>query len=515
MKKDTISFKSDYFQIFILIIFSIIVGISYPYLQYGIDGGLVLSGIVKYPDLNSPMMYYFLNSWTSIHQFSSFLLQIGLSVEITSKIFMVMATIFFSFGVFLFCFSLTKQKHLSLFIALTSIILGKNFGDTDYPSLIFSEHTYGMLSLATFTFILGLIANKNIFFSCILILILISIHPVVGVWTLLIVSFIFYFLKIYNDYRNDIYKGIIIGIFFVVTSFLIFYFNTIEKVPFDKDLFLIYLDNWDGHRNISTEIHYEYIIKTILLASLCFFILMKKFKSSSYSPHLFIIFLSLICSLIIYFLYKLIPYIFPDFLKIIMPSRFIMLHTFLGWPIIISIIVYLTNNHFKNKIVFLVSLLLSLVIVQNYNKVILIKDGFLINFKSMEESAVINYIKKENIKTYLIVPSSLISHVFKKAETPILLHTESLDFIPYHPYLSNKFFYILEEIYNIKNNTPPEKNNPYLSDDYIRDVFENRSKEEWLSIKNKFNVEFIIVPNVWRLKLDINQEDERFKLYQL
>ena len=192
-----------------------------------------------------------------------------------------------------------------------------------------------------------------------------------------------------------------------------------------------------------------------------------------------------------------------------------MLHTFLGWPIIISIIVYLTNNHFKNKIVFLVSLLLSLVIVQNYNKVILIKDGFLINFKSMEESAVINYIKKENIKTYLIVPSSLISHVFKKAETPILLHTESLDFIPYHPYLSNKFFYILEEIYNIKNNTPPEKNNPYLSDDYIRDVFENRSKEEWLSIKNKFNVEFIIVPNVWRLKLDINQEDERFKLYQL
>ena len=91
--------------------------------------------------------------------------------------------------------------------------------------------------------------------------------------------------------------------------------------------------------------------------------------------------------------------------------------------------------------------------MQNYNKVILIKDGFLINFKSMEESAVINYIKKENIKTYLIVPSSLISHVFKKAETPILLHTESLD-PPYHPYLSNKFFYILEEIYNIKNNTP-------------------------------------------------------------
>ena len=116
MKKDTISFKSDYFQIFILIIFSIIVGISYPYLQYGIDGGLVLSGIVKYPDLNSPMMYYFLNSWTSIHQFSSFLLQIGLSVEITSKIFMVMATIFFFFWSFLILFFTDKtETFISLY----------------------------------------------------------------------------------------------------------------------------------------------------------------------------------------------------------------------------------------------------------------------------------------------------------------------------------------------------------------------------------------------------------------
>ena len=515
MKKDTINFKSDYLQILILIIFSIIVGVSYPYLQYGVDGGLVLSGIIKYPDQNSPMMYYFLNSWTSIHQFSSLLLQIGLSVEITSKIFMIMASIFFSFGVFFFSFSLTKQKNLSLFIAITAIILGKNFGDTDYPSLIFSEHTYGMISLATFTFILGLIANRNIFFSCILIFVLISIHPVVGIWTLLIVSFCFYYLKIYNDYGNDIYKGIIIGFFFVVTSFLFFYLNAIEKIPYDKNLFLNYLDDWDGHRNISKTIHYEYLFKTILLASLSFFILKKKLKSSSYSPHLFIIFISLICSLVIYFFYKLIPYIFPDFLKILMPSRFIMLHTFLGWPIIIGITVFLTDNHFKNKIIFLMSLILSFVLIQNYSKFISIKNGLIINFKLTEESAVINYVKNENIKTNLIVPSSLISYVFKKAETPILLHTESLDFIPYHPYLSNKFFNILEKIYNIKNNEPPEKNNPFLSDDYIKNVFESRSKDKWLSIKEQFNVEFILVPNFWNLKLDINKEDKRFKLYRL
>jgi len=71
MKKDIINFKDDYFQILILAFFSCLIGFSYPYLQYGVDGGLVLSGLIKYPDLNSPMGYYYLNSWTSIHQISS------------------------------------------------------------------------------------------------------------------------------------------------------------------------------------------------------------------------------------------------------------------------------------------------------------------------------------------------------------------------------------------------------------------------------------------------------------
>ena len=515
MKKDNINFKNNYFQISVLAFFSIIIGSSYPYLQYGIDGGLVLSGIVKYHDLNSPMVYYYLNSWTSIHQFSALLLKIGLSVESASKILMIIATVFFSFGVFLFFFSLTKHKNLSLFIAITAIILGKNFGDTDYPSLIFSEHTYGMLSLATFTFILGLIANKNIFFSCFLIFILISIHPVVGIWTFLIVSFCFYYLKIHKIYRNDIIKGTSLGIFFIIVSFLYYYFNTIEKLPYDKNLFLDYLNNWDGHRAISKVIHYEYIIKTIILALFCIFGLRKKFKSSSYSPHLLIIILSLMCSLAIYFLYKLSPNIFPEFLKIIMPSRFIMLHTFLGWPIIIGIIIFLTKNHFKNKIMLSTSVLLLLILIQNYNKVISIKEGIVNNFEKRKESQVINFVKNENIKSNLIVPSSLISYVFKKSETPILLHTESLDFIPYHPYLSNKFFNILKKIYNIRNNHPPQRKNPFLSDSYIKNVFEKRSKNEWLLIKKEFNVRFILVPNFWDLKLNIIKEDKKYKLYQL
>ena len=89
-----------------------------------------------------------------------------------------------------------------------------------------------------------------------------------------------------------------------------------------------------------------------------------------------------------------------------------------------------------------------------------------------------------------------------------MLHTESLDFIPYHPYLSDKFFHILKIVYNIENNLPPENNNPSLSDKYIKEVFENRSKDEWLSIKREFNVEFILVPYIWNLNLNLNKEEK-------
>jgi hypothetical protein len=515
MKEETINLKNNYPQIVILTFFSLLIGSSYPYLQYGIDGGLVLAGIVKYQDFNSPMAYYFFNSWTLIHQFSSLLLQIGLSVESSSKVLMMISTFFFSFGVFLFCYSLTKEKNLSLFIAVVSIVLGKNFGDTDYPSLIFSEHTYGMLSLATFTFILGLIANKNIFFSCLLAFVLFSIHPIVGLWTLLIMFISFYLFNIYSIYKKEIKKGIILGIIFIIFSFILYSFNSIEKIPYNEDLFLDYLENWDGHRSISKLIHYEYLIKTLFLFILCALIFKKKIESSSYSAHIFALLLSLVCSSILYLLYKLVPFIFPEFFKIIMPTRFIMLHTFLGWPLIIATLIFLLKDTFKKKANFFVSILLILILIQNYNKIFLIKNNFISNFQEKEESYVINFLKNENFKTNLIVPSSLVSYVFKKTKKPILLHTESMDFIPYHSYLSDKFFYILRKVYKIENNIPPEQNNPSLSDDYIKNVFENRSKDEWSSIKREFNVEFILIPHEWNLNIKIHKQDEKYKLYKL
>ena len=46
-----------------------------------------------------------------------------------------------SIGIFLFSNSITKQINISILITLVAMILVKNFGDTDYPSLVYSEIT--------------------------------------------------------------------------------------------------------------------------------------------------------------------------------------------------------------------------------------------------------------------------------------------------------------------------------------------------------------------------------------
>ncbi len=513
-----INLKDHLFQISILFLVCIIVAFSYPYLQYGVDGGLVLAGKISYPDNQSPMIYYFLNSWTAIHQIAYFFIKFGFSVELSSKLLMLISTFFFAFGAFLFSNSITRNSYISLIISILAIISGKNFGDTNYPSLIFSEHTYGMMSLALTTFTFGLLANNNLFAAYLFSFFLLAIHPIVGAWVVIIKSIYLFIPGIEKLSKRTIFKGIICGSIITIISFLFFFTSSIERGFADIQLLKVYLEVWDGHRAISPHLHYEYLLKTIvLIISLIF--LIKIYLSSSIRQgynHILILLISVTASASIYLLYQLLPYIFPDSISRIMPARFIMLHSFLGWPVILSILYFFLESRFPKKKVFLVSLcFLILIFAQGYKKINLIKNNLIISFQQEENLKVINYMKESNFDGYILVSSNISNFVFKKTQKPILLHTEAIDFLPYHPYLLDNFFEILKIVYDIENFNPPEKNNPSLPDNYIKKNFEGKKISEWNKIKNKYNVNFIIVPNNWNLNLDLVEKDNRFKLFKI
>ena len=395
MNKNEINLEKHYLQVFVLIIVSFIVSYSYPFLQYGIDGGLVLADRVKYPDTNSPMLFYYLNSWTSVHQLSNILIRLGFSIELISKILIFISTIFFSFGAFLFSFAITKKENLSLLIIVVAVLLGKNFGDTDYPSLIFSEHTFGMISLALVTFSIGLMANKNFNLALFFSILLISVHPIIGIWMLLIYIITFFFFHDNKIDKTQIISGIVYGVIFLTISLVFFKNSSIGKTPYDSTLFKEYLLNWDGHRAISSFIHLEYMFKTVLLGILAFLYLKKNTglnKNGNF--HIKLLLTGLIFSTIFYLSFKLMPDYFPQLFKIAMPSRFIMLHTFLGWPLIISFIFYFTKEKFQSKKIFnIFFIFLFLVLIQNYKKIYNLKENFFLNFKQNKISKIIDYVK--------------------------------------------------------------------------------------------------------------------------
>mgnify|MGYP004406987975 FL=1 len=482
------------------------------------DGGLALSEIIKYPEPLSPTKYYYFNSWTLLHQFSEVFLRFGFSTQSVSKIILFLSILSYALSAFLISYKLTEDKYLSLSVSVLMIIFQKNFGDTDYPSLVISIHTYGMFSLAISSLILALTLNENYksagFFS----ILLISLHPIIGVWILGILIFGTLILKD-KKINIDLLKGAILGSFLTVLSFVLFTNNTIEKLDFNPEIFKMYIDLWDGHRNPLGHIHYEYLLKTIFLFLVVniYFLLLKD-KSKKF--FLIIFNSSIIFSLILYFLYKLVPELFPAFIVNIMPTRFLILHSFIGWPLIIGAL-WATFSQFNSTKKFIKIFIFTILIIyslQHYKSFIKIKNGIFFDsseFSKFNGTDIFYEISNLELDGYFITTSTTGNYTHSYAFKPILLDVGNFNYIPYHPYLANKSFEILESIYDIDIKNPPIKHYNRIPDSFIKTVFENKTKTEWENIRKKFNANYVVVPSEWEIGLKLFKKNDIFSIYKI
>ena len=508
--------KNNKIFYFTLFVFCIFLSFAHSLFQVSIDSGLVLSNIISYPEPASPMKYYYLNSWTIINQFSELLLRIGFSVDNASRIILFLSLFLFSVSAFLIVNKITSNKFLALAISLLMMIFQKNLGDTDYPSLVISNHTYGMVSLAVSSIIFALILNNNIKLSGFFSALLVSVHPVIGIWILSIsvISLILFNEKVT---RNEFLKGSVYGFAITIISLILFLIKSIGTIDFDIKNLNSYMENWDGHRNTLGIIHFEYLFKTVflfLIVNIFYF-----FKNKNSKKNFFKVFFNntLILSTIVYLSFKLLPNIFPDIIIRSMPTRFLILHTFIAWPLILSSIFYaLYNTKITKKIsLILVSVILIIYSSQHYKSFIILKDLYISkNSKFLGKKFAGDFFDL-NTSGYFIITSKTFNYTHAIGLKPILLDTRSFDFIPYHPYLIDNVYEILKDVYGVNINSPPIKNNPYIPDTYIKKIFENRLKPEWLIISKKYNANHIVAPSNWNIKLDLLKKNNSFAIYKI
>ena len=502
---------------FFIFIVSVILSYSYSFYQVALDGGLVLSGIIDYPNPISPLKYYYHNSWTLLHQVSEILLRLDFSIINASRILLFFSTFSFGIAAYLILTKFTNDHFLSLFVSIIILILQKNFGDTDYPSLIISNHTYGMFGLALSSLIFSLILNSSHKLSAFFSVLLVGIHPVIGIW---ILSIILLSLLLQRDKKLfKVYlKGFLYGCPIIFLSFIWFIENNIGQISFNKENFKIYMDLWDGHRNQSGFIHYEYLIKTFLLFFIVNFYLFLTNKKGEFFSKFFN--LSVVLSSLIYFVYKFFPNLFADFLIKAMPTRFLILHSFVGWPFIIGS-VYRICLKFNLKIKFIQKLFLFLVIlhsIQQYKNFIDVKQGFLKQLSIQNENnenSIFKEISKSSYEGYFITTKSTTSQIGRIALKPALVHLYSFNFIPYHPYLVDIYFEILNDVYKIDINNPPILNNTDIPDIFIKDEFENKSRTDWIALKKKYNANYVAAPTEWKIQLDLIKRNKFFSIYKI
>ena len=208
---------------FLIILFSIFLSIAYSIEQRAIDDGLILSKIIKYPANHNIMQIFTNNAWTFLFQFTSTLLKLDFSIMSISRLILFLSTFFYSMGVYLTTKSITSSSILSLLICFVVITFQKSFGSINYPTMIFSEHTNGMMSLAIVTFIFGLVANRNFFLATFFSAFLICIHLTIGLWIFFILFFSLliskFVIKINYDFKPFVY-GTSLGFLLVIISFI-------------------------------------------------------------------------------------------------------------------------------------------------------------------------------------------------------------------------------------------------------------------------------------------------------
>ena len=496
----------------------------YDFGQRAVDAALVHSELVFYPNEISPMKEYFLKSWTLLHQISNFFLFFNWSFSSISKFLIFLITIIYFVGITLAVNSATKSIYLSVLISLMILIFQKNFGDTDYPTLFFSEHSYGMFSLAIVTCIFGCLLSGNLFFAGLITSVLISVHPIIGIWMLGIILFSLSINKAFLRFALS-KKKILMGLFFgiiITTISLVYHFVPMEEFSssFDPNSYNNYMQHWEGHRNES-DYHFEYFIKTLVLlifGILCLTVLRNKFDEN-FKFGIICVLSSIILSTFFYFLFKFFyPYI-PDLILRTMPTRFATLHSVIGWPLILGILFVLMKEFSKKSAYILIIFIIVSYSISHHKVFFKLHNLFIKNtsnqIESIKKTNFWNGIKEMKSSGYILTTYSTSIVSMRKSLKPILLDVTSFDFVPYYPNTAKNLSRIIENVYGISFDNPPSNiaDRPFLLDEDVKTNFENYSEEKWKELSRDYNLFGIVVPVNWHINLPRSSKNEKFAFY--
>lgn len=507
----------------VLFLSSILISYTHYFDHLAIVNALLQNNDEIYLDKTN--LFYLMQSSLSSFLFViiNFLLKIGLSIHLLNILLTFVPTLLNISGIFLICKFITSSNFLSFLISITTILLNKNFGNIDYPTLLFSWHTIGMFAFSLSTFIFGLLTLRNLLFAYLFCLLLLSIHLVVGLWMLGVMTIASYFFIKKKNFKK-------IGLIIFLLSIIIFFhlnglINYTNDVSFEfnyKDYqeYLYYIEAHRTNYGNPDNMYFEYVFKSSILLCLIFFFVKFDFFNFNKNKMFFVtLSMSIIFSGIIFFLFKIFPQLFPEIAIRIIPPRFFLVHSIIGYPVITCVVYKFLNSLFINKTfnknfsLQLVSLIIILHLIQKhdyiqtrFNNIRIIKEDII------KENLFWDKFRSLELNGYILTSNDLCYKTITYGNLPILFCFDQLDYIPYLPKLASPVKKITNKILGLSYDNLQYRNLGGIMDAEIKKSFENKIFNEWSILKKDLKFDTIIVPKDWHLDLNLILND-RYKVY--
>ncbi|HEX3502735.1 MAG TPA: hypothetical protein VHU22_05010, partial [Xanthobacteraceae bacterium] len=332
-----------------------------PTNQEGVDGSLVLAGIVHYPP-QSPMSRYFFGSWTIIHQLGALLLRAGLDQAYVSELLFLVpcALLVCAYAAVVYCFS--GQFVFSLLAAALCFLtnpLAKFFASPDYMpvGLLWSQppvQTFGFWAHAGAAWVVGCVAAGRKALAIFSALCLIAVHPVLGVYmTVLLTAALLTGRLLFATSMDGVAKGAVFGSAIVVVSFA-FYLTTRPDLSaaIDQAAYDAYMNVWDTHRShlmtpgIATRIA---VAGAIAVAVLVAFIVFARPRRDAPLLTSGLVMLAVIVSTIAYFALHLTPDLLPAIFVRAAPGRLLNVQAFLSTPMALGLALYAIGQAVRER----------------------------------------------------------------------------------------------------------------------------------------------------------------------
>ena len=518
--------------------------------QRGVDGSLVLAGIINYPP-QSPMSAYFLDSWTTIHQIGALLLRAGLKQAHLSELFFLFpsALLFCTYAMIIYGFS--NRFLFGLLGALLCYLanpLAWFFTSPDYPTLGLlwsqpSEHTFGFWAQVGAVWVIGCVAAGRYALAGFSALVLIAVHPVLGVYmTALLIGTIVIGRAFSRLEIHGFAKGAAWGAAITILS-LAAYFKTRSgfSAVIDQTAYDAYMRVWDLHRDqpmtLADAIRIG-VSGALAIAALSAFNLLDRPRRYAAILASSLIMLAVIVSTIAYYAVHLVPNFLPGLVVRAMPGRLLDVQAYISTPMALALALCVASRWAKFwatsatvRIVRILPAAILLLVIISALEYALPRQRLIIQYaRTFLQTKILGYISPVQQESELFwrgvrhagvnglvltspaasEPSIYLGHL------PIALYG-AIDFVPYLPQTVGEVAQIVWEGYGISFTDPPRQmwHHGGLPPDAGRTYWAQLASDDRCRISRDLGVVALVAPSDWSITLPVLVQGAQFTLYAI